>query len=299
MSARAWTIKELLQVTTEYLEKKDIDNPRLSAEILLAHQLNTNRVKLYLNFDQPLDDTEIAGYRPLIKRRADREPIQYITGIQEFWSLDFVVGPQVLIPRPESELLVERVISLCKEERLPENLNPNILDLGTGCGALAVALARELEEASIWACDISRDGLEVAKLNARKHGVQTRIEFRLGDLWQPFMDQELMFDVILSNPPYIASETIDSLPSEVREQEPRLAFDGREEGMFFIRKIITEGPEFLKPGGWILVEMDPEQTSKALNLVEKSNNYENKDRIKDYGQKYRVLVAQSTPAAKP
>lgn len=299
MSAKTWTIKELLKVSTEYLKKKDIDSPRLSAEILLAHQLNTSRVELYLNFDQPLDDGEVAGYRQLIRRRADREPIQYITGRQEFWSLDFMVGPQVMIPRPESEILVEQVISLCKEERLPENLSPSILDLGTGCGALAVALARELEASSIWATDISREGLELAKSNAKKHGVQEKIEFRLGDLWQPFMGQELKFDVIVSNPPYIAPETIDSLSSEVREYEPRLAFDGREEGMFFIRKIITEGPEFLKPGGWILVEMDPEQTSKALNLVEKSNNYENKDRIKDYSQKYRVLVAQSTPAAKP
>ena len=209
-----------------------------------------------------------------------------------------MVGPQVMIPRPESEILVEQMISLCKEERLPENLSPSILDLGTGCGALAVALARELEASSIWATDISREGLELAKSNAKKHGVQEKIEFRLGDLWQPFMGQELKFDVIVSNPPYIAPETIDSLSSEVREYEPRLAFDGREEGMFFIRKIITEGPEFLKPGGWILVEMDPEQTSKALNLVEKSNNYENKERIKDYSHKYRVVVAQSTSAAK-
>ena len=123
MSPKIWTIKELLKVTTDYLKTKEIDSPRLVAEIILAHQLNINRVKLYLNFDQPLRKSEITGYRSLITRRLGREPLQYITGIQEFWSQDFIVGMQVMIPRPESELLVEQVISLCKGGRLPENQN--------------------------------------------------------------------------------------------------------------------------------------------------------------------------------
>jgi len=295
----SWIIKDLLKVTTDYLKKKEIDSPRLSAEVLLAHQLNINRVKLYLNFDQPLHDREIEGYRSFIKRRLNREPIQYITGIQEFWSLDFVVGPQVMIPRPESELLVEQVVALCHRDRLTAGQSSRILDLGTGCGALAIALARELEGAFVWASDVSHEPLNLARLNAKKHGVEDRIEFILSDIWDGFKDQDLTFDIILSNPPYIASDAIDSLPPEVRNYEPRLAFDGGEEGMFFITKIIMDGPRYLKPGGWILLEMDPEQTPKAFNLIEKSNSYRAKVRLKDYSHHHRVVMAQTTREPKP
>ena len=293
MRRKSWTIKDLLKVTTEYLKKKEVDSPRLSAEVLLAHQLNITRVKLYLDFDQPLHDREISAYRSLIRRRLNREPIQYITGIQEFWSLDFLVGPQVMIPRPESELLIEQVIPLRSEKRMPETHNPKILDLGTGCGALAIVLARELEEASIWASDISSKALNLARLNAKKHGVEDRVEFILSDMWQSFTDQHFSFDVILSNPPYIAFDAIDSLPPEVRNYEPRQAFDGREEGMFFIRKIIMECPRFLTPGGWILLEMDPEQTTKAFKLIEEIDSYREKVRFRDYSHHYRVVMAQT------
>lgn len=292
MDQKTWTIKDLLNVTSGYLRKKEIESPRLSAEILLAHQLNISRVQLYLRFDQPLHDREIAGYRSLIKRRLSGEPLQYITGTQEFWSLEFNVGPKVMIPRPESELLVEQVVSLLLKDRLPEKRNPRILDLGTGSGALAIALAQEIEGAFIWASDISGEALNLARLNAKKHGVQERIEFIQSNVWEAFQDQNPMFDVVLSNPPYIASETIDALAPEVRDYEPRVAFDGGEEGMFFIRKIITEGPGHVKPGGWILLEMDPEQTTKAFTLIEKSKYYGEKIRIKDYSRHYRVVMAQ-------
>jgi len=295
---KTWTIKDLLDVTSGYLRKKEIESPRLSAEILLAHQLKISRVQLYLRFDQPLHDREIAGYRSLIKRRLSREPLQYITGTQEFWSLEFNVGPEVMIPRPESELLVEQVVSLPLKGRLPEQRNPRILDLGTGSGALAIALARELEGAFILATDISGEALTLARLNAKKHGVQERIEFIQSDVWEAFQDQNPMFDVVLSNPPYIASETIDALAPEVRDYEPRVAFDGGEEGMFFIREIITEGPGHVKPGGWILLEMDPEQTTKAFTLIEKGKYYGEKIRIKDYSRHYRVVMAQIISPAK-
>ena len=292
MSSKPWTIKNLLKVTTDYLKKNKIDSPRLSAEILLAHQLNTSRVKLYLDFDRPLNDEEISGYRSLIRRRLNREPIQYLAGRQEFWSLEFIVGPEVLIPRPESELLVEQAIALCREERLTETRSPGILDLGTGCGALAISIARELENARIWACDISGDALNIANLNARKHAVESRIEFLQGDLWQPVMDQGLTFDIILSNPPYIDADAFDHLAPEVRDHEPRLALDGREGGMFYIEEIIKKGTDYLNPGGWILLEMDPEQTQKALGLIEENNLYGEKKRVKDYSHQYRVVMAR-------
>jgi release factor glutamine methyltransferase len=287
-----WTIKELLNVTTEYLKNKGIDSPRLTAEILLAHQLHRTRVKLYLNFDQPLSDREISGYRDLIRRRVDPEPLQYITGIQEFWSMNFVVGPQVLVPRPESELLVEQTLSIFKGQNPAGAGHPRILDLGTGSGALAVSIARELEGAALWASDISEDALVIARLNARNHGVAERIEFRVGDLWEPFMEEDLMFDGIVSNPPYITSEAFDTLPPEVRDYEPRVALDGGERGMLYIEKIIRTGPDYLNPGGWLLLEMDPEQTPKALSLIDETGRYGSKRQVKDYSNRYRVVAAQ-------
>ena len=292
MSTKIWTIKELLKVTTDYLEKKEIESPRLSAEILLAHQLEIDRVKLYLRFDQPLHEKEVAGYRTLIKRRLSREPIQYITGVQEFWSLDFMVGPEVMVPRPETELLVEHALALCRQKRSIEGSCARILDLGTGCGAIAVAIARELEGVAVWASDVSQDALDMARQNAKKHGVEDKIEFVLSDLWQNLSNQEITFDVIVSNPPYIKSGAMDTLPPEVRDYEPRHALDGGEEGMLYIRAIIREAPGYLNPGGWILLEMDPDQTNHALELIEASKCYGQKVRLQDYSHIYRVVMAQ-------
>ncbi len=281
-----------MEVTSNYLRGKGIDNPRLSAEVLLAFQLKVDRVKLYLNFDQPLYEREIATYRELIKRRLTREPIQYITGIQEFWSLDFEVGPQVLIPRPETELLVEQVLSLRDEERFTKSKNLRILDLGTGCGVLAVTLAREFERASVWASDVSAEALAIAKINAKKHGVEERIQFMLSDIRQRLIDSSLVFDVIVSNPPYIASDHISSLAPEVRDHEPRSALDGGELGMHFIKEIIKDAPRYLDAGGWLLLEMDPEQTEIAMEIMDRNDDYVEKHRIKDYGGHYRVVMAQ-------
>lgn len=292
---KSWTISELLRVTTDYLKKKGIDSPRLSAEILLAHQLDLNRVKLYLDFDRPLQDEEVAGFRLLVRRRLNREPIQYITGIQEFWSLAFTVAPPVLIPRPESELLVEEALSLIGRKNLPGDRNPKILDLGTGSGALAISLAKEVKGIGLWASDISEEALRIARLNACKHGVEDRIVFSQGDLWEPFAEEGLTFDLVLSNPPYIDSGSFDSLPPEVRDHEPRTALDGGEGGMLFIERIIREGPDFLERGGWLLVEMDPDQTTSALTLIEESGQYSEQRRIKDYSHRYRVVVARKKP----
>jgi release factor glutamine methyltransferase len=294
MHRKSWTIKELLLVTSDFLKKKGIDSPRLTSEILLAHQLNIDRVTLYLNYDQPLNERELSGYRALIKRRLKREPLQYITGTQEFWSLEFVVNPHALIPRPETELLVELAIERLKALPELENHLPNIVDLGTGCGAIAISLAKEIGKTKIWATDISSDALKLARLNAKKHGVADNITFLLGNLWEPLMDLGVTFDIVLSNPPYIAPEEFDNLSPEVRDYEPRLALDGREEGMHFIEKIISEAPAFMNPGGWIMLEMAPGQTEKALRLIGKIKGYSEKSRIKDYSHLYRVVMAQKT-----
>jgi release factor glutamine methyltransferase len=155
MTNKRWTIKELLDLTTKYLTEKAIDSPRLCAEVLLSHQLKKTRIELYLEYDQPLREDEISGFRTLVRRRVNREPLQYITGHQEFWSLDLVVNPGVLIPRPETEILVDEALSLRKRGLLPDDRTPMILDVGTGSGAIAIALAKEIEGAKIWASDIS------------------------------------------------------------------------------------------------------------------------------------------------
>ena len=292
MRAKIWTIKELLSVSTDYLEEKQIESPRLTAEVLLAFQLNLNRVKLYLNLDLPLNDDEISGYRELIRRRLQREPLQYITGVQEFWSLDFQVDPRVLIPRPETELLVEKALERIKESSETHGHPLEILDLGTGSGALAITLAKEIQGARIWATDISPEAIELARLNASRHDVSGRIEFRQGDLWHALDDPNITFDLIVSNPPYVSIDEYEYLAPEVRDHEPRIALDGHEEGLFYIRKIIEKCPEFLNPGGWLLLEMAPGQTEKALELIRATKIFENEDRIKDYGHLYRVVLAQ-------
>jgi release factor glutamine methyltransferase len=287
MAPKTWIVKDLLKVTADYLKVKGIESPRLNAEIMLAHQLGKDRVQLYLHFDQPLHEREINEYRGLIRRRVNREPVEYIIGLQEFWSLPFRVGPGVLIPRAESELLVEQVLRFHRDA----GGVPVFLDLGTGCGALAVCLAKELADATVWATDISDEALAYARQNASQHGVAERVIFKQGDLWEPLRGQDLTFDAILSNPPYVAAEDYAALPPEVRHHEPRLALDGKEQGTYYIREIIAGATDYLNPGGRLLVEMDPHQTSEVVAMLEASDHYEGVRRIQDYGHRYRVVLA--------
>lgn len=291
MRPKTWTIKELLKVTSTFLKEKEIESPRLTSELLLSHQLNLDRVGLYLNFDRPVIETELSGYRSLIKRRLLREPVQYIRGLQEFWSLDLMVDRRVLIPRPETELLVELAIE--KLRTFASEGRPNlVLDMATGCGAVAISLAKELQDTQIWATDISGSALELAHDNAKRHGVLERIQFSEGDLWDPLRDQGITFDIILSNPPYICSEEFDGLPPEVRNYEPRLALDGGEGGMYYIERIIRGALDYMNPGGWIMLEMAPDQTAKALGIIDQIEEYAESSRIKDYGGHYRAVMAQ-------
>lgn len=292
MRPRPWTIGELLKVTSGYMKEKGIDSPRLTAEVLLAHLLHLNRVSLYLNFDQPLTQEEISGYRSLVRRRLGREPLQYITGVQEFWSLEFTVDRRVLIPRPETEILVEQAVKLVKAGGGLSEESPRILDIGTGSGAIAVSLAKELEGARIWATDISAEALDIAGINASKHGVVKRIVFEHGDLWDPVVNEHIKFDLILSNPPYVSEESYAELPPEVRDHEPRTALDGLAQGMYYIEKIIARGIDFLKPRAWLMIEMAPDQTEEALSIIERAGGYCNAERIRDYSRQYRVVKAQ-------
>ncbi len=292
MSPRTWQIRDLLKVSSDYLKDKGIENARLNAEVLLAHQLRLERVGLYLNFDQPLTETELSSYRFLIKRRIDHEPLQYITGTQEFWSLSFAVDRRVLIPRPETEIIVEQAIVLADSYK-GEDQPLKILDLGTGCGAIAIALAKELPDASVWATDISEEALGLARRNALKHGVRDRVSFWQGDLWEPLMEGAHRFDMIVSNPPYVSTEEYNELPLEVRDYEPRQALDGRDGGMYYLEKIVEGAHDFLNPGGWIILEMAPWQTQKTLDIIARTGEYQQETRIKDYSRRYRVVMARS------
>jgi release factor glutamine methyltransferase len=291
MSSRTWQIGDLLKVSSGYLKEKGIEHARLNAEVLLAHQLNVERVSLYLNFDQPLTQTELADYRSLIKRRIHHEPLQYITGRQEFWSLSFVVDRRVLVPRPETEMVVEQALSRAiGPKKGDESLK--ILDLGTGCGAIAIALATEIPDAALWATDISGDALDVARHNAQTHGVSKRIRFCEGDLWKPLQAGLDRFDMIVSNPPYVSTQEYDVLAPEVRDYEPRQALEGGEEGMDCLEKIIRGADDFLNPDGWIILEMAPWQTQKAVDILAQTGKYHQGIRIKDYSRRYRVVAAQ-------
>jgi release factor glutamine methyltransferase len=294
MTQRTWTIKEILNVTAEFLRDKEIESPRLCAEVLLSLQLRKTRVELYLSFDQPLRSSEVARYRALVKRRLNREPLQYITGRQEFWSLEFTVNPSVLIPRPDTEILVEEALRLKKTNQLPEGSGDQtrILDLGTGSGAIAVSLAKEMEGAAFWATDISTEALGVARENAERHAVSGKITFCQGDLWQALEQPAPAFDMIISNPPYIASHAFDTLPEEVCAYEPRIALDGHEKGMYFIERIIADAENYLKPGGWLLMEMDPGQTDQALALIGTRGSLCRQERLMDYHKNYRMIKAQ-------
>jgi release factor glutamine methyltransferase len=242
------TIASALRNAAARLAAAGIESARLDAEMLMAETLRIERGRLYIDSNGAIDGGALARFRALVARRANGEPVSYIIGRREFWSLDFIVTPAVLTPRPETELLVETALKL-----LAAKSSPRILDLGTGSGAIAVALAKEIPGAEVIATDISTDALEVARGNARRHGVEEKISFYVGDLFDAVA--EMTFDAVVSNPPYIREADIAALPRDVRDFEPRLALDGGADGMDFYRCLAREAPCYLNPGGFAAVEI--------------------------------------------
>lgn len=279
-----WTILKVLQWTTEYFSRHDVDQPRASAEVLLAHVLGKERIELYLHYDQPLNGTELALYRQTIKRRAAREPTQYITQKQEFWSLEFEVNSSVLIPRPETELIVEMAIDLLDHERRM------ILDLGTGSGAIAIAVAKERPSAEILAADVSYNALKVAKRNALRHQVLDRISFVATDLFDGFAPLRAVFDLIVSNPPYIGENEFDNLAPEIEKYEPHRALKGGgPEGLDTIRRILETAPHYLRPGGEILLEIGQGQSGILQEELRQNRDFYDLHIRKDYSGIPRIL----------
>jgi release factor glutamine methyltransferase len=260
-AARTWTVLELLRWTTEHFRSRGIEGARLDAECLLAHALDTERLQLYLDFDQPVAAPERARFRELVKRRAEgRVPVALLTGRREFWSLPLRVTPDVLVPRPETETLVEVALRL-----LPDRESAaRILDLGTGCGAIALALAKERPRACITATDVSEAALAVARENAEELGFEGRIRFLLGDGFEPVQGER--FDLIASNPPYLSRREAPALPPEL-VHEPREALFAGAEGTELLRRIACGARDILGAGGALAVEVAPEQAHEVTEWL--------------------------------
>lgn len=254
-----WTPLKVLTWTTGYLAEKGVANARREAEWMLSEATGLDRMGLYLNFDRPLHDDELTNYRTMVARRARREPLQHILGSQEFDCLEFTVTRDVLIPRHDTEVLVE---TACRQA--PDATT--ILDVGTGSGCIAISLARRLPQAAVTAVDLSPAALDVARQNASRHG--TSIEFLTGSYFHPVAERR--FDLIVSNPPYIITADLAHLQPEVRDFEPQLALDGGQDGLDAYRHLIAAAPEHLNQGGWLLFEVGEGQADAVAALLAQS-----------------------------
>ena len=281
------TVLEIIQRSTEFLQQKGVDSPRLQIELMLAQVLNLPRLKLYLNFERVLTDAELGQLRQMVKRRAAREPLQHILGSISFCGLEIKCSRAALIPRPETELLAEH------GWKLLSTLNPQpstAFDLGTGTGCLAIALAVHAPAACVHAVDISPEALVLARENAARHEVLERIQFIEGDAFAA-LPREARFDLIVSNPPYLATEEIKSLQPEVRDFDPMLALDGGADGLTFHRRIAREAPAFLKTGGRLMLEFADGQ-AEAVKELFSGEGWTIDQIVTDYGSHPRMMMAR-------
>lgn len=266
------------------LEKAGIKGARLDAEVLLAHALGLTRAQLYARLDQRLSPQDRERYQALLARRARHEPVAYIVGHRAFYGLDFFVDRRVLIPRPETELLVERAISMARARSLRL-----IADVGTGCGAIAVTLAVHLPEATLYALDASPDALAVAEANCRRHGVEGRVRLLLGDLLSPLPQP---VDLIVANLPYIPRGELRGLPRAIRDYEPLAALDGGEDGLEAIRRLLAQAGEHLRPRGAILLEIGADQGPAVVALARRHFPTARAEIAKDYAGLDRVVIVE-------
>ena len=281
------TVLEAIQKSADFLGKKNVDSPRLHAELLLAHQLKLPRMKLYLNFERVLTPVETDGLRELVKRRATREPLQHITGSTSFCGCEIAVSRHALVPRPETELLAEFGWKFIATY----NLQPaTVLDFGTGTGCIAIAIAAKCPSAQITALDISTDALALAQANALQNQAAGRINLLQGDGFAA-LKPGTQFDLIISNPPYIPSVEIDTLEPEVKDFDPRAALDGGTDGLDFYRRLATEAKPFLKPEGNIMLEFGDGQAEAIKNIFE-AKKWIVEAVQADYSQRARFLVAR-------
>jgi release factor glutamine methyltransferase len=291
-----WTLGRLLQWTTQFLAEHGSESPRLDAEVLLAHAEGCRRIDLYTRFEEPASEPTRQRFRELVRQRAEGCPVAYLVGRKEFFSLEFEVSRAVLIPRPSTETLVAECL-----RRLKSHPAPVILDLGTGSGNIAVSLAKYLPQARIVAVDISAEALAVACRNAHRHQVADRITFLQGDLFVP-LPAGSEFDAIVSNPPYIADSELADLPVGVRLYEPEVALRGGPDGLAVVERIIRQAEQFLRPGGYLLLEIGTAQEQPVRQLVQKLTALQLEPTVYDTDRHPRVVAAskisQTTPPAR-
>lgn len=281
-----WTVGALLQWTQQFLTEKGVESPRLEAQILLAHVLGCERTHLYTRFDWEPGDEQRQGFRQLIQRRAAGTPVAYLVGVKDFYLLPFEVTPDVLIPRPSTESLVAAAL-----DRLKPMAEPRVLDLCTGSGCVAVSIAHRNPNAKVTAVDLSSPALAVARRNAERHGVTTRVEFVEGDLYAP-LAAGAKFDMIVSNPPYVSTGDWERLSPDVRDHEPRLALDGGVNGLAVIDRLIALAPERLNARGWLIFEIGVGQDAAARQHVEAIGSFELETTIVDGDGIRRIVVGR-------
>lgn len=283
--AESWTTLKVLEWTTSRFQRAGIEPARLEAQVLLSHTLACDRVRLYMNFDRPLHPDELAAFRQLIQRRLAGEPIAYLTGEQEFWSLPFRVTPDVLIPRRDTETAIEVAL-----EAVPDRgAALRVADVATGSGVLAVTLARELAAATVVATELSPAAAAVARDNAARLGVADRVEVRTGDLLAPLAGEA--FDILISNPPYVRSSEIAGLSREVR-CEPRMALDGGDDGLACLRRIVAGAAAHLVPGGLLALEHGFDQDADVRALIDATGAFAPAETRRDLGGQPRVTPAR-------
>lgn len=290
-----WTVRRILEWTTGFFTRKNVDAPRLSAELLLAHVLGVPRIKLYTDYERALAEQQLAAMRALVQRAAAEEPIAYLTGRAHFFNLEFEVSSDVLIPRPDTETLVENVLQLVRNQAGFEA--PRVLDLCTGSGCVAAAIAHHLKAATVVAVDISPAAAEVARRNIERLGLSDRVAVAQGDLFEPLstMVDTQPFHLIVANPPYIASAQIESLDRSVKDYEPTSALDGGLDGLTIHRRILEGAPQRLSPGGRVYLEIAFDQGESAREAAGACTGFDEVRILKDYGGRDRVLTARRTP----
>jgi release factor glutamine methyltransferase len=281
-----WTIGRLLDWTTKFLAQKALERPGLDAEVLLAHALGCKRIELYVRHDEVAPEEARQKFRDLIRRRIEGCPVAYLVGRKEFFSLELEVGPAVLIPRPDTECVVDECLRLAKGMS-----DPAVLDVGTGSGCLAVAVAHQHKSARVTAVDISPAALELAARNAAKHKLAERIRFLKGDVYEPLMS-DVRFDFILSNPPYIRHADMAALPVGVRDYEPHQALDGGVDGFAVFDRLLAGAPAHLKPGGYLIVEIGSAQEAPARERIGRVEGFDLAKTIHDGSGHPRVLRAR-------
>lgn len=284
-----WTVSRLLGWTKEYLARQGVDQPRLCAEVLLAHVLGCQKIDLYTRFEEKPSEGERAALRELVRRAAQQEPIAYLVGEKEFFSLAFIVTPAVLIPRPETETLVQEALDRLRSG--PSRAS-RVLDLATGSGCIAVTLARQCSQVTVVACEISAEASEVARRNAERHGVGDRVEVRVGDLYAVLRADDEPFELVTANPPYLSRQELAKLPATVRDYEPQAALVAGDDALAVHRRIIAGCGDWLSAGGWLLLEVAFNQAEAVRGLLAAQPGFDQLHGARDGLGYERVLCAR-------